>query len=192
MPTPSPRSSLTPSLVELVARKAGRTPETATAAGRRVLLIESAADGGEALSALLEVWGHKPMVAATGRQGVQRAIRESPDVIILNLDLHDMDGCEVVRLIRDEPTRAVPVIIAYSDYHRREAGALHAGCDAFVLKPAVDELEALVSLPRDQVRRHSAYVGHSRSTARSSSTAKRHALSASATRGKSNKTPASA
>lgn len=40
------------------------------------------------------------------------------------------------------------MIIAYSGIHHREAGALSAGCDAFVLKPAVEELESLVGLAR--------------------------------------------
>jgi len=157
VPTLSLRPDLASPLVQQVTRD--RTPKTATATCRRVLLIESYADGRESLRALLAAWGHKPMVAATGRQGVQRGIRESPDVIILDLGLDDMDGFMVVRLIRAEPTRAVPVIIAYSGYHHREVGALRAGCDAFVLKPAIETLEALVSLSREQVRRHSAYAG---------------------------------
>ena len=129
-------------------------PETSTGACRRVLVIESSADGGEALGALLEMWGHKPMVAETGRQGVQRAIRESPDVIILDIGLADMDGCKVVQLIRSEPSGNTPVIVAFSGYHLREAEARDAGCDAFVLKPAIDELELLVGGTRESVRQY--------------------------------------
>jgi len=122
------------------------------AACRRILVIESNADGGQALRDLLEAWGHNPTLADTGRRGVQRAIRESPDVIVLDLGLDDMDGCKVVQLIRSEPTGNLPVIIAYSGFHHREQEALDAGCDAFVLKPAVEELESLIQRTREQVR----------------------------------------
>ena len=157
--TSSPRSDLTESLVVSVARKAGHTAETATAAGRRVLLIESDADGGEALSVLLEVWGHQPLIAETGRHGVQRATSESPDVIILDLGLDDMDGCEVVQQIRSEASGGLPVIVAYSGSHQREDEARRAGCDAFVLKPAVEELESLIQGTREQARQFSVRAG---------------------------------
>jgi CheY-like chemotaxis protein len=122
-------------------------------ASRRILVIESNADAGQALCALLELWGHNTVLADTGRWGVQSAIRESPEVIVLDLGLPDLDGCKVVQLIRSAPTGNVPVIIAYSGYHHREAEAQDAGCDAFVLKPAVEELESLILGTRQQARR---------------------------------------
>jgi CheY-like chemotaxis protein len=99
------------------------------------------------------------MIAETGRQGIQRAIRESPEVIILDLGLADMDGCKVVQQIRSEPSGSAPVILAYSGYHHREAEAREAGCDAFVLKPAVEELESLIQGTRDQVRQFAETAG---------------------------------
>ena len=92
------------------------------------------------------------MVADNGRQGIQRATRESPDVIILDLGLDDMDGCEVVQQIRSEASGGLPVIVAYTGYHQREDEARRAGCDAFVLKPAVEELESLIQGTREQAR----------------------------------------
>lgn len=80
-------------------------------------------------------------------------------MIVLDLGLEDMDGCKVVQLIRAVPSGTVPVVIAYSGLHQREAGALHAGCDAFILKPSIEELESMIGLSRQDVRRHSAYAG---------------------------------
>ena len=154
MPMPSPRLDLRASVVQPVVREVGWTSvrETSTARCRRVLLIESSADCGAALCALFETGGHETVVALTGREGLRQARRRSSDVIVIDLGLGDMDGCKVVQLIRAEPAGHVPVIIAYSGYHHRETEALKAGCDAFVLKPAIEELEWLILATRAEVQ----------------------------------------
>jgi CheY-like chemotaxis protein len=129
------------------------------AACRRILVIESNADAGVALCELLDVWGHNAILAGTGRQAIREALHGSPDVVIIDLGLEDMDGCKLVQLVRAEPTGRPPVIIAYSGSAHREAQALNAGCDVFVLKPAVDELESLVCLDRAGVRQYAATAG---------------------------------
>jgi two-component system CheB/CheR fusion protein len=116
--------------------------------GRRVLVIEGHVDLGESLCAVLEVWGHSPALARGGVRGVTHALRHEPDVIVVALGLPDLDGCKVVRLIRADPRGATPLIIAYSGYARREAEALEAGCDAFVLKPDIDRLHAVIEMGR--------------------------------------------
>ena len=139
---------------QAVVRELGETPqrETSTARSRRVLLIESGADSAAALCALFETGGHETVLALTGREGLRQARRRSSDVIVIDLGLSDMDGCKVVQLIRAEPAGHVPVIIAYSGYHHRETEALDAGCDAFVLKPAIEELEWLILATRAEVQ----------------------------------------
>jgi CheY-like chemotaxis protein len=120
---------------------------------RRILVIESNPDAGAALCALLETWGHNAIFAETGRQGIRETLHGTPDVMILDLGLRDMDGCEVVRLIRAEPGGDRPVMIAYSGSPHREAQALDAGCDVFILKPNVEEMELLVGKTREEVRK---------------------------------------
>jgi CheY-like chemotaxis protein len=130
-------------------------------AHRRILVIEDNPDTGAALCALLKTWGHNAVLAETGRQGLREALAGSLDVIVVDLALGpvDLDGFKIVRLIRAEPTGAMPIIIAYSGAHHREAEAMQAGCDAFILKPAVEELESLVGLARVDVRKYAAYAG---------------------------------
>jgi CheY-like chemotaxis protein len=122
-------------------------------------VIESHPDAGAALCALLETWGHNTTLAETGRQGVRQALKGSFDAIVVDLGLSDLSGCKVVQLIRSDPTGAVPVIIAYSGYHHREGIALQAGCDVFILKPSIGELETLVGLSRTEVRQYAAFAG---------------------------------
>jgi CheY-like chemotaxis protein len=129
------------------------------AGSRRILVAESSADAGEALCELLAVWGHEAAFVDTGQRAVQRAIREHPDVVILDLGLADLDGCKVAALIRSTRTGHVPVVLAYSGYHQREAEALKAGCDAFILKPAIEELESLILGTREQARQYAKDAG---------------------------------
>jgi CheY-like chemotaxis protein len=116
---------------------------------RRVLVIENHVDAGEALCALLETRGHQTALAVSGQRGIQRAVRDRPDVIILDLGLSDLDGCKVAELIRSTRMGHEPLILAYTGYHHRKAEALNAGCDVFVLKPDVEQLESSLMLTRD-------------------------------------------
>lgn len=126
---------------------------------RSILVIDSSADSGEALCALLGAWGQRATSVDTGRRGLELALRDAPEIIVVDLGLPDLDGCRVVQLIRAESAGDVPAIIAYSGYHHREHEALRAGCDAFVLKPNVEELESLVGLSRADMRKYAAYAG---------------------------------
>jgi len=124
------------------------------AAGRRILLIGSDPDSTDARSTLFDLLGHSVLVASSGRQGVERANQDAPDVILIDFTLDDMDGCEVARRIRAGAAGVVPVIIANSGYHHRGPEALAAGCDAFVLKPAFEELIPLIEKTREEVREY--------------------------------------
>ena len=112
-------------------------------ASRRILVIESNADGAEALCSLLEVWGHRVSFASTGARGIEMAIVDAPDVIVLDLGLSDIEGSAVIRRIRADGRNA-PWIIAYSGYNERRVAAGDAGCDVFVLKPDIDGLQASI------------------------------------------------
>ena len=118
----------------------------------RVLVMEDNVDAGEALCAFLQTCGHETWLAVSGQRGIERVVRERPDVIVVDLGLNDLDGCKVVELIRSTRFGDVPLILAYSGYHQREWEALNAGCDAFVLKPYVEELESLIGFTREAAR----------------------------------------
>lgn len=119
---------------------------------RRILVIENNTDGTEALCTLLGLWGHRVSSATTGARGIEIALVDAPEVIILDLGLSDMDGCEVIRRIRAERQSEPPWIIAYSGYNERQAQARDAGCDAFVLKPRLDELESSINGAGERAR----------------------------------------
>jgi len=75
--------------------------------------------------------------AVTGTEGVQAALRELPDLILMDLDLPDIDGFEATRQLRQcTQTSAIPVIAlsAGAQEHDRQR-AIACGCDDYDTKP---------------------------------------------------------
>ncbi len=99
--------------------------------------------------------GHVVWSEATGMAGLQSAIDNSPDVVVLDLGLPDVDGGDVLRMIRG--VSQVPVIIATArDDDDEIVRLLDAGADEYVVKPySGAELEARVRA----LLRRSAVVG---------------------------------
>ncbi len=117
---------------------------------RRILLVEDNADIRESLRMVLDLWGHEVMLAATGDEGLAMALRERPDVALIDIGLPGMSGYEVALEIRARsPQRPLKTrMIAMTGYGQpadRER-AVSAGFDAHLLKP-VDPavLKSLVS-----------------------------------------------
>jgi two-component system, OmpR family, KDP operon response regulator KdpE len=103
---------------------------------RRVVLIEDDADIAEAIGYQLEKVGLLVKVARTGEEGLE-AVRRGADLVLLDLNLPAMDGLEVCRLLRRQPTSAhLPIIIvsARADEVDRVLG-LEMGADDYVVKP---------------------------------------------------------
>lgn len=67
--------------------------------GNKVLVIEDSADNMKLICFILEDSGYATIGAETGRKGIDMAITEKPDFIILDIQLPDIDGNEVLRLI---------------------------------------------------------------------------------------------
>jgi CheY-like chemotaxis protein len=75
--------------------------------------------------------------AANGRRAIDMANEENPDLILLDLHMHEIEGDEVCRHIRSTPaTKHIPVIMvtSESDFEVRRR-CFYAGCDDFVTKP---------------------------------------------------------
>jgi signal transduction histidine kinase/ActR/RegA family two-component response regulator len=81
--------------------------------------------------------GYELLTATTGRAGVQLARTLHPDVVLLDLDLPDMRGEEVLAELRADPETAdIPVIVVTADATaRRQEELTRAGADAYVVKP---------------------------------------------------------
>jgi len=110
----------------------------------KVLLVEDNEMNRDMLSRRLGRRGYVVVFAMDGRQGVEMARSEKPDIILMDMSLPVMDGWEATRRVKsDNAIRKVPVIglTAHAMSGDREK-ALEAGCDDYDTKPV--ELDRLI------------------------------------------------
>jgi PAS domain S-box-containing protein len=136
-----PARATTPTPPRLVA--GGPSPSHA-----RVLVIEDNEDAAESLQEALRYSGHEVEVALDGLAGVRKALALVPDVVLCDLGLPGIDGYEVARRLKREPTLARCLLVALSGYARPDdvRRSLEAGFARHVAKPPdLDALDALVA-----------------------------------------------
>jgi two-component system, cell cycle response regulator DivK len=103
----------------------------------KILLVEDNEMNRDMLSRRLVRKGYDVVMALDGRQAVEMASGESPDLIIMDMSLPIIDGWEATRQVKAAPeTRAIPVIAltAHAMAGDREK-AIEAGCDDYDTKP---------------------------------------------------------
>ena len=109
-------------------------------AGTHILVIDDERAIRQFVRASLVGHGCRVTEAATGTAGVFHAIMQTPDVVVLDLGLPDIDGVEVIRRIR-ESSKVPIIVISARDQNRNEAAALNAGANDYLGKPfSNDEL----------------------------------------------------
>jgi signal transduction histidine kinase len=110
----------------------------AEAGAVRVLVVDDNADAAQMLATLLEAHGHVVSVEYDGTGGLARALRERPEVMLLDIGLPDMDGHELARRLRASPDTADAMLIALTGYGQVEdrERARQAGFDRHLVKPA--------------------------------------------------------
>ncbi len=115
---------------------------------KSVLLAEDEPNIVESIRFLLQRAGFEVMVATDGRQALEMALTQRPNVLVLDLMLPEMDGYEVLRKLRADPVgETLPVLILTAKGQRvdRET-ALENGADQFMTKPFANaEIVAAVS-----------------------------------------------
>lgn len=101
----------------------------------RTLIVDDFQDAAQSLAELMRVWGHSAITVRSGQEALQSW--HDCDVILLELALPDMDGCELVRRVRDDSTRICPFFIAVTtegqDEYVRRGG--EAGIHLHLVKP---------------------------------------------------------
>jgi CheY-like chemotaxis protein len=108
----------------------------------KVLLVEDNEMNRDMLSRRLIKRGYEVVMAIDGQQGIDMAVSEKPDIILLDMSLPVVDGWEAAKQIKANPASAGAPLIALTAHAMaadRER-ALSAGCDDFDTKP--------VELPR--------------------------------------------
>ena len=104
---------------------------------KRILVIEDNEANLYLMRFLLEKNGYAVIDSETGLQGIQKAVEEKPDLILMDIQLPDIDGLEATRRIREsEADDTVPIVAvtSYAMVGDREK-ALAAGCTDYIEKP---------------------------------------------------------
>ena len=113
----------------------------------KILIVEDDDASREMLKVLLEVRGYAILCARDGGEGFYIARNEPPDLIITDLAMPEVDGFDMIRLLRQEPvTSSIPVIVftAYIDIEQKALKKLGANEVAF--KPIqVEQLLAIIT-----------------------------------------------
>jgi signal transduction histidine kinase/BarA-like signal transduction histidine kinase len=117
---------------------------------RHILVVDDNVDAAEALAELMREYGHDVSTAHDGRAAVDAARAHSPDLVLLDISMPDMDGYEVAKRLRGELALHDATLIALSGYgeERHRQLAREAGFDRHVTKPVdAAKLEQLLKLP---------------------------------------------
>jgi two-component system KDP operon response regulator KdpE len=116
--------------------------------GLPVLVVDDELQIRRFLRISLEANDYRVYEAASGGEALAKAAQVRPEVIILDMNLPDMEGVEVLRRLR-EWTSAPVIILSVRDADRDKVAALDAGADDYLTKPfSTDELLARLRVAR--------------------------------------------
>ena len=104
---------------------------------KKILVVEDHADMRELLAWQIELMGFVPITAKLAKEGVEKAIAEKPDLILMDVMMPGMDGREAVRQLRAHPeTKDIPILAATALFRTTDLkSCLDAGCNGYIVKP---------------------------------------------------------
>ncbi len=110
----------------------------------RILVVEDDVDIRLLVAEGLAANGHDVESASAALEGLEMVVRSAPDLVVLDLGLPDLDGSELLRMIRAVSTVPVVVVTARGD-DASAVALLDSGADDYIVKPfSVAQLEARV------------------------------------------------
>ena len=110
----------------------------------RILVVDDSPTEVFQFKDMLEKIGHEVIIARNGRDGVEAATSEQPDMVLMDIVMPDMNGFQATRqLSRSAQTSHIPVVIVSSkDQETDRVWGARQGAKAYITKP-VDEAELI-------------------------------------------------
>ena len=104
---------------------------------KRALLAEDHPGTIEVMQQELEILGFEVVVAQNGLEAVEKAVAETPDVIVMDMLMPKMDGFQAASSIRQNPkTKNIPILAATALARPGDREkCLESGCDGYIAKP---------------------------------------------------------
>ena len=111
---------------------------------RTILIIDDHNEIRENTAEILTLGGYKTLTAGNGRQGIELALKEKPDLIVCDIMMPELDGYGVLHLLRKNPeTEGIPLIFLTAKAERSDLRkGMEMGADDYVTKP-FEELELM-------------------------------------------------
>src|SRR4051794_34355488 len=112
------------------------SPTQANGRARRVLVVDDNRDAADSLALLCQMWGYEVFTSYDGPSALDLYRRHRPCVILLDIGMPGMDGCEVTRRLRREFPGGGAVVVAVSGFGREEdrRRCTEAGVDRHMIK----------------------------------------------------------
>jgi two-component system, cell cycle response regulator DivK len=104
---------------------------------KTVLIVEDNELNMRLFNDLLEAFGYRTVKTRDGRQALPLAREHKPDLIIMDIQLPEISGLDVTKLLKDDPAlKAIPVVAVTAFAMRGDEQKIRAGgCDAYLSKP---------------------------------------------------------
>lgn len=103
----------------------------------RVFVVDDEPDMVDLLATILRSDGFEVETDTDGRSALARMLAEPPDLVLLDLMMPDLDGMELLKLLRLDPRgERVPVLVVSArSGHQDQLGTLQLGANAYICKP---------------------------------------------------------
>jgi len=104
---------------------------------KKILIVEDNLDMIYVHRRLVQNLDYDSILAANGKEAVEMAATQLPDLILLDIMLPVRDGLQAIRLIRQNPkTRSIPILaVTELATHKDKEECLQSGCDDYICKP---------------------------------------------------------
>jgi two-component system cell cycle response regulator DivK len=105
--------------------------------GERILVVEDNAKNMKLFRDVLVATGYRTLEATTGSEAVDLASEHTPDLVLMDIQLPDLDGVQALRRLREDPrTASIPVLaLTAQAMHGDRERFLAAGFDGYLSKP---------------------------------------------------------
>ena len=126
----------------------GETRIDLNASARRILVVDDNRDATDSMATLLRLGGHDVRIAYDGQTALAMARIEAPDVVICDISMPGMGGCELAHHLREDLGLHKSLLIALSGYAQDEdrRRSQEAGFNAHLTKPVhLDNLKQLLA-----------------------------------------------
>ena len=114
-----------------------------------VLIVDDCCDAANVLAELVRRLGHEAHAVYDGREAIRQTALLSPDMVLLDIGMAEVDGYDVATSIRRQPGGSHIVIVAITGFTGEDAKrhAYRAGFDRYLIKPtSLDDLKELLGI----------------------------------------------